>query len=164
MSTAARSPGSLGPRDVARRCGVSADTLRHYERKGLLPAPARTPAGYRRYPFDTVARVQLIQRALVVGFTLEEVARVLRERDSGRPPCRAVRGLVAERLTALDARLRQLRALRSELRALLTDWDATLAATPAGQPAHLLESPRLATLPARVRTPRGRLRGISNQR
>jgi len=164
VTTSARSPGSLGPRDVARRCGVSADTLRHYERKGLLPAPARTPAGYRRYPADTIARVQLIQRALLVGFTLDEVARVLRERDSGRPPCRAVRGLVAERLTALDARLRQLRALRKELEGLLTEWDATLAATPPGQPAHLLDSPRLSTLPVRVPGRRDGLRRISDRR
>jgi DNA-binding transcriptional MerR regulator len=77
---------ALGPREVAARCRVSADTLRHYERKGLLPAPARTRAGYRRYAPETVARVQMVQRALLAGFTLDELARVLRDRDRGQPP------------------------------------------------------------------------------
>jgi DNA-binding transcriptional MerR regulator len=131
---------SLAPREVARQCGVSPDTLRHYERKGLLPGPARTGSGYRRYPADTVARVLLVQRALVVGFTLDELARVLRERDRGEPPCRGVRDLVATRLADLEDRVRQLTALRRELRQLLATWDRTLASTPAGQPAHLLRS------------------------
>lgn len=152
MSAPARTPGTLAPRDVARQCGVSVDTLRHYERKGLLPLPARTSGGYRRYPPDTVARVLLVQRALVVGFTLDELARVLRERDRGAPPCRGVRDLVAKRLIDLEARLRQLTALRGELRQILASWDRTLAATPAGQPAHLLQG--LVGNAALARTPR----------
>jgi DNA-binding transcriptional MerR regulator len=151
-------PTALPPRDVARRCGVSTDTLRHYERKGLLPRPARSQNGYRRYPPDTVARVLLVQRALVVGFTLDELARVLRKRDRGEPPCRGVRDLVAARLAEFEARLRQLTSLRRELRQQLATWDRTLAATPAGQPAHLLESlvgnPALAPPPASARAVR----------
>jgi DNA-binding transcriptional MerR regulator len=149
---------ALGPREVARQCGVSADTLRHYERRGLLPRPARTRSGYRRYPPDTVGRVLLIQRALVVGFTLDELGRVLRERARGEPPCRGVRDLVAARLDDLDARLRELAALRRELRQLLASWDRTLAATPPGQPAHLLQSlvgnTVLARTPRRAAIPR----------
>ncbi|MEO5823531.1 MAG: heavy metal-responsive transcriptional regulator, partial [Vicinamibacteraceae bacterium] len=136
MNAASPAGATLAPREVARQCGVSADTLRHYERKGLLPRPARTSNGYRRYPPDTVARVLLVQRALVVGFTLDELGRVLRQRDRGEPPCRGVRDLVAARLADLEARLRQLTALKKELRLLLATWDRTLAATPAGQPAH----------------------------
>jgi DNA-binding transcriptional MerR regulator len=132
--------GPLGPGDVARQCGVSTDTLRHYERKGLLPRPARSTGGYRRYPADTVARVLLIQRALVVGFTLDELARVLRDRDRGAPPCRGVRDLVAARLADLEARLAQLTALRGELHDLLASWDRTLAGTPPDRPAHLLQA------------------------
>lgn len=149
-------PDALAPRDVARECGVSVDTLRHYERKGLLPHPARTSGGYRRYPRDTVARVLLVQRALVVGFTLDELARVLRERDRGAPPCRGVRDLVARRLADLEERLRQLTALRGELRQILARWDCTLAATPDGQPAHLLHAlVGNATLARRPRQPGG---------
>jgi len=133
------SAASLRPRDVARLTGVSTDTLRHYERRKLLASPERTPAGYRRYSPDTVTRVLLIQRALIVGFSLSDLGRVLKERDKGGAPCRQVRGLVGDRLVDLDARIRELQALRRDLKTLMTDWDAALAATPAGQPVHLLD-------------------------
>src|SRR5262245_21124155 len=95
----------LGPRALADACGVSTDTLRHYERLGLLPRTTRTSAGYRRFPPDSVDRVLLIQRALTVGFSLRELAAVLERRDRGEPPCRRVRALVGERLAALERRL-----------------------------------------------------------
>lgn len=120
--------------------GVSTDTLRHYERKRVLPPPARLPNGYRRYPAEAVNRVRLVQRSLRVGFTLDELARVLAERQRGGAPCRSVRALVATRLAELEESLRDLTLLRSELRALLHDWDGRLARTPAGSQARLLES------------------------
>ena len=131
--------GTLSPRQVARATGVSSDLLRHYERRGLLPNPARTNAGYRRYTPETVKRVELIQRALVIGFSLEELGEVLAERDRGGAPCRKVLGLVKERLAALEQRLGELTVLRGELVALVADWEGQLAARPAGTPARLLE-------------------------
>jgi DNA-binding transcriptional MerR regulator len=131
--------GPIGPRDVARATGVSTDTLRHYERHGLLPAVTRTAAGYRRYSASTVQRVLLIQRALVVGFSLADLRRVLGVRDKGGAPCRSVRELVGERLKELNRRIEELTALREELRGLLVEWDVRLAKTPHGQRAHLLE-------------------------
>ena len=142
----ATTPATLGPSELARRCGVSADTLRHYERKGVIARAVRGDNGYRRYPVDTVASVRLVQRALAVGFTLDELARVFAERDRGAPPCREVRELVARRLAELETRLRSLRTLRGELRRLLEAWDGTLARIPAGHPAHLLQT--LASRPA----------------
>ena len=130
----------LGPRDVAQVTGVSTDTLRHYERQGLLPAVARTDSGYRRYSPATIERVLLIQRALVVGFSLAELKRVFNVRDKGGAPCRNVRALVGERLDELNRRIDQLLVLREELRALLVDWDARLSKTPQGQRAHLLDA------------------------
>jgi len=130
---------AVGPRAVSAATGVSTDTLRHYERLGLLPRTARTPAGYRRYDPAVISRVQLIQRALVVGFSLKDLASVLRRRDVGEPPCRAVRALVGERLAALEQRLEDLTTLRDEIRRVLQDWDARLAATPFGQRARLLD-------------------------
>ena len=130
----------MGPREVARATGVSTDTLRYYERTGLLPAVARTAAGYRRYPPAIVQRVLLIQRALVVGFSLAELKRVLGVRDKGGAPCRSVRGLVGARLDELNRRIEELTALRHELRLLLREWDAKLEKTPPGQRAHLLET------------------------
>ena len=131
---------SMGPRDVARTTGVSTDTLRHYERKGLLPGVTRTAAGYRRYSAATVERVLLIQRALVVGFSLADLKRVLGVRDRGGAPCHSVRALVGERLDGLNQRIEELLILRDELRLLLTEWDGRLSKTAKGQRANLLES------------------------
>jgi MerR family transcriptional regulator, Zn(II)-responsive regulator of zntA len=129
----------LGPRALADASGVSTDTLRHYERLGLLPGAARTAAGYRRFPPGSVERVLLIQRALTVGFSLRELGGVLQRRERGEPPCRGVRTLVGERLAALETRLTELTTLRDEMRRLVRDWDARLARTPHGQRARLLD-------------------------
>jgi DNA-binding transcriptional MerR regulator len=140
----------MGPRDVARATGVSTDTLRHYERKGLLPGVTRTAAGYRRYSAVTIQRVLLIQRALVVGFSLTDLKRVLGARDRGGAPCRSVRALVGEHLERLNQRIEEMRILRDELRVLLSEWDDRLAGTPEGKRAHLLET--LGTRPVIERT------------
>jgi len=129
----------LGPRALADACGVSTDTLRHYERLGLLPGATRTAAGYRRFPPDSAARVRLIQRALAIGFSLRELAAVLERRERGEPPCRHVRALVGERLAALETRLTELTTLRDEMRLLVREWDARLERTPQGQRARLLD-------------------------
>ena len=131
---------TLGPRELAALAGVSTDTLRHYERKGLIARPHRTAAGYRRYAAETVGRVQLIQRALVVGFSLADLAVVLRERDRGGAPCRRVHQIVSARVADLDKHLEQLTALRGELAAILSDWEARLSRTAPGTPAHLLDT------------------------
>lgn len=129
----------MGPRDIARATGVSTDTLRHYERKGLLPGVTRTASGYRRFSAASVQRVLLIQRALVVGFSLSDLQRVFAQRDHGGAPCRNVRDLVGARLDELSRHIEDLISLRNDLRVLLDEWDATLARTPSGQRAHLLE-------------------------
>ena len=131
---------TLGAKAVARATGVSTDTLRHYERKGLLPRVHRTASGHRRYSSATVERVLLIQRALVVGFSLDDLGRVLSVRDRGGAPCQKVRALVGERLVALERDIADLVTLRDELRTVMADWDEILAATPRGTPAHLLDT------------------------
>jgi DNA-binding transcriptional MerR regulator len=130
----------MGPRDVARVTGVSTDTLRHYERKGLLPGVTRSAAGYRRYSAAAVERVMLIQRALVVGFSLTELQRVLGIRDGGGAPCRQVRSLVGQRFDELNQRIAQLLALRDELGVLMSEWDKRLEKTADGARAHLLDT------------------------
>ena len=131
---------TLGAGALARLTGVSTDTLRHYERKGLLAQPPRTAAGYRRYQNDAIARVRLIQRALVMGFSLDELARVLRERAAGGAPCQKVRGIVQDRLVALNQQLADLKVLKRDLQAILGEWDTKLSQTPAGEPAYLLDA------------------------
>lgn len=131
---------TLSAGELARRAGVSADTLRHYERKGVIAPPPRGANGYRRYPEQTLARVELIRRALGLGFTLDDLAGVLRVRDRGGLPCGRVRALAATKLEELEVRLRELMALRNNLRAALQAWDRQLARTPAGKRAGLLDS------------------------
>jgi len=125
--------------DVARACGVSTDTIRHYERKGIIPAAERQANGYRRYPRETIELVDRARRALALGFTLDELGRIFRQRAAGKAPCAEVRQLAALKLEQLDVRIASLLALREELRGTIETWDARLAVTPAGEPARLLE-------------------------
>jgi DNA-binding transcriptional MerR regulator len=128
----------LSPSELARLSGVSRDTLRHYERFGLLTSQ-RTASGYRRYPADAERRVRLIRRALMVGFSLKELAAIFAERTSGGAPCRSVRASVAAHLEELKVRLKEMQTLKRDLEGLLSDWDVQLAATPNGKQARLLE-------------------------
>lgn len=134
------SQATLSPRELAASAGVSTDTLRYYERSGVLPPPARTRAGYRRYPPTAVRRVALIRRALTIGFSIKQLARIFRERDQGGTPCRNVHAIVSDRLARIDTELAALIALKSELTGLLRDWETRLASTPPGRQARLLES------------------------
>ena len=131
---------TLSPRELAASAGISTDTLRYYERRGVLPKPARTSGGYRRYPPGAVARVAMIRRALAIGFSLTDLSRVLRERESGGAPCRQVRAIVSKRLERIDAELEALSALKRDLTSLIAGWDATLAVTPIHAQARLLET------------------------
>ena len=130
---------SYRPGQLARITGVSADTLRHYERKGLLKS-RRSPNGYREYPPDSVNRVRLIRNALAIGFGLDDLAQILKIRDEGGAPCRRVHALAAAKLEELETLLREITTLRNDLRKLLKDWNRRLEAADNNGPARLLES------------------------
>jgi MerR family transcriptional regulator, mercuric resistance operon regulatory protein len=98
--------------DVARLAGLSADTLRHYEKRGLLPKALRTEGGYRLYPPETLDRLRTIQSALRVGFKLSELADFLKERSAGGAPCKRVAEVASHKLEALDGQIADLIALR----------------------------------------------------
>jgi len=126
--------------ELARLARISTDTLRHYERKGLLKRPSRSPNGYREYPAWALDRVRLIRGALAIGITLDELAEILAVRDRGGAPCHQVRELTASKLTQLEAKLEQLTELRNELRKLLKNWDQRLEGHASSERAGLLES------------------------
>lgn len=126
--------------ELARLAGVSADTLRHYEVKGLLAKAPRSANGYREYPADAFARVQLVRRAVALGFTLDEIARFLAVRDKGGAPCRSVRALAEKKLGTIEERLLELSHARDALRAVLRRWDELLAKTDEGKRAGLLDA------------------------
>jgi DNA-binding transcriptional MerR regulator len=131
--------GPLRSGELAKVSGVSADTLRHYERKGLLK-PRRAPNGYREYPRHALERVRLIRAALAIGFKLDDLERVFKIRDAGGAPCRQVRELAAAKLDEIEALVRDLTAMRDEMRELLKDWDRRLDSAPPDEPARLLET------------------------
>jgi DNA-binding transcriptional MerR regulator len=113
--------------ELARLAGVSSDTLRHYERLGLLPKPPRTTGGYRDYPSHTLERVRLIRRALSVGFSLPELTAVLKIRDGGGVPCHRVRALAESKLMEVKEKIQELVAMRQQLEQTLATWDTKLA-------------------------------------
>ncbi|HUK92260.1 MAG TPA: MerR family transcriptional regulator [Blastocatellia bacterium] len=134
------STDDLTPAQLARLAGVSTDTLRYYERKGLL-SPARNKSnGYRHYQTGAVGRVSLIRRALAIGLSLDQIAGILKVRDKGGSPCRQVRDLAVAKLRELEAAASEIESVAAELRNLIKSWDSKLAATPAGDRALLLES------------------------
>ena len=132
-------------REAAARSGVSADTIRYYERVGILPKPPRSDAGYRRYSDTSVARIAFVRSAARFGFPLKELAGFLRARDKGQPPCRSVKAAADRLLRDMDRQIAELVAARAEMARTLADWERRLAQTPEGAPAHLLESLRSAT-------------------
>ncbi len=104
--------------ELARRAGTSARTLRFYEQAGLLPAPLRTPSGYRDYDDAAVDRLAFVRAAQAAGLTLAEIREVVAVREAQGPPCAHVVGLLDRHADELDARIAELEATRAEVRRL----------------------------------------------
>ncbi|HET7743300.1 MAG TPA: MerR family transcriptional regulator, partial [Gaiellaceae bacterium] len=101
--------------EVAERAGVNAETLRYYERRGLLPAPERTPSGHRRYDEETVRLLGVIKEAQAVGFTLAEIAEYLGASRRPGVGSEALRVRMATKIDQIDGRIAALRVMREEL-------------------------------------------------
>jgi MerR family copper efflux transcriptional regulator len=126
--------------EIAREVRVSPDTIRHYERVGVLPHAPRTLAGYRRFSVETIERVRLVRRALAIGFSLAELARILKVRDTGGVPCKSVHTLAKQKLHSLKEQIADLIRLRGQMESVLRSWDRKLARAPKGKRAGLLDS------------------------
>ncbi len=109
--------------EVARASGLGVETLRFYERRGLLGRPARTASGYRTYDENVLEQLAFIKRAQAIGFSLDEIAEILTESAEGRSPCRHVRETARRKLAELDRRLAELRRYRAELARTISEWD-----------------------------------------
>lgn len=101
--------------EIARRASVRPDTLRYYERIGLLKPQARSPGGYRLYAPSAVDRLAFIQKAQMLGLSLNEAGAVIRDALDGSPPCDHVREKLRARLRDVDERIAELQALRGTL-------------------------------------------------
>ena len=106
---------------LADQAGVSPDTVRYYERIGLLPEPERSASGYRRYGDDAVQRLRLIKHAQRFGLRLEEVGELLQIRERGLCPCGHTRSLLERRVAELDEQIAALTSLREDIGTLLED-------------------------------------------
>jgi DNA-binding transcriptional MerR regulator len=101
--------------ELARAVGVAPDTIRYYERVGLLPPPSRTSSGYRTYGVAAIDRMRFIQGAQRLGLTLRDVRDLLAVRDTGTCPCEPAEQLLRRRLDELDRELARLTALRADM-------------------------------------------------
>lgn len=100
---------------VAKQAGVKIDTLRFYERQGVVPEPSRTDSNYRVYPEDTVLRVRFVKRAQDLGFSLREIKGLLELRARPGSKCEDVRRQAIDKIAEIEDKVRSLRAMKSAL-------------------------------------------------
>jgi len=105
--------------EVARRAGLGVETIRFYERRGLVRRPPRPATGFRAYPEKTVARIRFIRQAQAIGFTLQDIAGLLALRVAPGTDCAAVRARAAAKLADVEARLAELGRIRAALAKLV---------------------------------------------
>jgi Hg(II)-responsive transcriptional regulator len=101
--------------EVAAQAAVNIQTLRYYERLGLVPDPARSPSGYRSYQPQTVRRVRFIKRAQDLGFTLAEIADLLGMRERAATACEQVEARASATLERIEEKIRDLERMRLAL-------------------------------------------------
>jgi DNA-binding transcriptional MerR regulator len=101
--------------EVASQAGVTVDTVRFYERVGVLPAPERTASGYRSYEPGTVGRIRLTRELQAIGFTLSDAVDALAAHDAGGATCESERWRLQAVLDRVDAKLAELTALRGRI-------------------------------------------------
>jgi DNA-binding transcriptional MerR regulator len=115
VTPTAAPPGGWTIAELAGQTGLTPDTLRYYERIGLLPAPPRTSGAHRRYGPSALDRIRFIQGSQRLGLRLTEIADLLVVRDTGACPCEPAAGLLRRRIADVDAEIARLTALRAEL-------------------------------------------------
>lgn len=106
---------------VAKLAGVNVETVRYYQRRGLLAEPDKPHMGYRRYPADIVKYIRFIKRAQALGFTLEEITELLRLEKARA--CAETRDLAAHKMRLIDQKLMGLTAMRKALAGLVQQCD-----------------------------------------
>jgi Hg(II)-responsive transcriptional regulator len=104
---------------MAAQAGVNVQTLRYYERRGLLPEPDRSESGYRSYDADAVRTVRFVKCAQQLGFSLEEIDTLLHLAAGGPDSCESAKTLASERLAQLDHKIARLTAMRDSLHQLV---------------------------------------------
>lgn len=127
------SPQKCTVSQLARIAGVGPDSIRIYERIGIVPRAERSPAGYRLWNAHEVQYLKWVAPAKRAGFTLHELAEIFRMYRAGSPPCRTVRALLQRKLTDLDREIDELSALRRKLRRVFVQWNGRLRQAAPGE-------------------------------
>ena len=109
--------------EVSKESGIGIEALRFYERSGLLGKPVRSESNYRLYDEGVLDRLAFIKKAQALGFSLDEIRRIISDARSGASPCDEVREIVRRRLEELDERMREMKRYRKELAETLEEWD-----------------------------------------
>lgn len=109
---------------VAQLSAVPIETIRFYERSGLVPKPSRSAAGYRQYRQDVVARLTFIQRAKALGFSLKEISELLALRIRNGRRCEHVQAKATAKLADVETKLNELQRIREALKCLLAECDS----------------------------------------
>lgn len=109
--------------EVSKESGIGIEALRFYERSGLLGKPVRSESNYRLYDEGVLERLAFIKKAQTLGFSLDEIKRIIADARSGASPCADVREIVRRRLGELDERMREMKRYRKELAETLEEWD-----------------------------------------
>ena len=104
---------------VATRARVNIQTVRYYERRGLIPPPSRTPSGYRQFSDDAVARIRFIKRAQDLGFSLKEIAGLLALRVDHETACGAVEQKTRAKIALVQQKIRELEGMKAALERLV---------------------------------------------
>ena len=115
-------PQGLHIGQLAKLAGVRPDTVRFYEREGLLPWPERSAAGYRIYDEAALKRLRFIKQAQALGFSLDEIRRILSLRGRGKETCRCVIAMAQDTLVETEKKLKELQKFRDVLKANLERW------------------------------------------
>lgn len=136
--------------ELAKRGGVGVETVRFYERKGILLSPGRKPSGYRIYGEQDLKRLLFIRQAKVLGFSLEDIREVIAARGRGQCPCGTVGGIAERYLRETEQQIRNLTAFRNELRRAVSQWKK------AGQ--QQVSADAICTLIERTMQPRSNIR------
>jgi DNA-binding transcriptional MerR regulator len=115
---------------LAKAAGVKTDTVRLYEKSGLLPRAERTPAAYRVYDEAALRRLRFIKQAQVLGFSVDEIKRILNLRGEGSETYRCVIAIAEATLSETEQKLRELQQFRDRLKRAVSEWKISTAPPP----------------------------------
>jgi MerR family transcriptional regulator, copper efflux regulator len=112
---AANKTGALKIGYVAKVCGIGIETIRFYERSGLIAEPPRRESGYREYPYETITRLRFIKRAKELGFSLKEINELLSMRERGEAKCKDIKRQAELKLSDIDLRIKDLQKMKKAI-------------------------------------------------